>query len=373
MKRNFTTEGFLRSLLRGVLALAGAGGIFLAIVVAVGLWETWRWQRGDYAQPIASDTTAFYSEEEELAQLSEVHDLLTARLIEPQEEETQEEAQEETQEEATKEKEARKENELTETANFLSPFKQQAWWHEAQEVSKALATGPRVVIVLDDLGFRESQWRTILAIPSPLTLSFLPSAPNLVEWAQTARIHGHEILLHLPMEPKGDQDPGPNALRVADNRDTLQANLTTLLADATNIGAVGANNHMGSRATEDSALMGEVLTSLRGRGLLFLDSRTTATSVASAEALRLRTAFAERDIFLDHELREDSVRAQLLALEWLARRRGYAIAIGHPHPLTLAVLAEWVPSLAQRGLVLAPLSAVVAEAGGYLPRASGLR
>ena len=433
VKGNFTTEAVLRSLVRGVLALAVAGVVLLAIVVAVGLWETWRWQRGEYKRPVVSDTGAFYTadaELAELAQLSEVHDLLTAQLLEPEAEglesgfysesfgsyfesselpavsegiETFEppelyfnssgaelESPElparsdgvQTARQATRQATRQAMRQATRQArgvadtgdaDFVAPFRRQAWWSRAQQTAESLPDAPRVVVVLDDLGFSALQWELILDIPPPLTLSFLPSAPSLVEWAQAAGRRGHEVLLHLPMEPKGRQDPGANALRVADTPEMRQANLRRLLSSATAMGAVGANNHMGSRATEDSILMGEVLSVLGERGLLFLDSRTTAASVASTEALRLRVAFAERDIFLDHELREESVRSQLLALEWIARRRGYAIAIGHPHRITLSVLAEWVMTLESRGLVLVPLSAVVAEAGGYLPRASGLR
>ena len=400
MKRNFTTEAALRSFVRTSLALAIAGVLLLAIVLAVGLWETWRWQRGDYKQPVVSDTAAFYVADEELVQLSEVHDLVTARLLESElgsglgdtpEPELELESYRKPSElrlesavpaapardlqapEAPRATIGTTATTADTGADSALPFRQQAWWSRAQRTAESLPTGPRVVIVLDDLGLSELHWRTILEIPSPLTLSFLPSAPHLVEWAQTARRYGHEVLLHLPMEPKGTQDPGPNALRVADSHERRQMNLQRLLSDAVAMGAVGANNHMGSRATEDVALMNEVLTSLGERGLLFLDSRTTATSVAPTEALRLRVAFAERDIFLDHEPREESVRAQLLALEWIARRRGYAIAIGHPHRVTLSVLAEWATTLEARGLVLAPLSAVIAEAGGYLPRASRLR
>jgi polysaccharide deacetylase 2 family uncharacterized protein YibQ len=116
--------------------------------------------------------------------------------------------------------------------------------------------------------------------------------------------------------------------------------------------AVGVNNHMGSRGTADPALMLAVLSEVRRRGLVFVDSRTTGASVAPTIAERLGVPIASRDVFLDNIPTSGVVLAQLEAAERVARRHGSAIAIGHPFPATLSALADWLPAAERRGLRL---------------------
>ena len=107
--------------------------------------------------------------------------------------------------------------------------------------------------------------------------------------------------------------------------------------------------------------MALVMAELRSRGLLFLDSRTTAQSVAAAEARRAGVAHAVRDVFLDNDTDLASIRRQLALTEQIARRRGSAVAIGHPHDATIEALRGWLPTLEQRGFVLVPISTIVAR------------
>ena len=118
---------------------------------------------------------------------------------------------------------------------------------------------------------------------------------------------------------------------------------------------------MGSLLTADRPKMDEVMTELKARGLLFVDSRTTSKTVASTEAQRFGVPHAERDVFLDNEADLDAIRRQLAATERIARRRGVAVAIGHPHDLTIEALRGWLPTLEERGFVLVPISTVVAR------------
>jgi polysaccharide deacetylase 2 family uncharacterized protein YibQ len=232
-----------------------------------------------------------------------------------------------------------------------------AWLQNA--VAPAIYDRPAIAIVIDDLGVNRAGTAALNHLPAPLTLAFLPYASNLGEQTGAARAAGHELLLHVPMEPSGAQWPGPEAL-------TSQLGATELIARLGGHlrsfpGFVGINNHMGSRLTADPERMALLMAELRQHDLLFLDSRTSPGSVAGREAHRRRVPYAERDVFLDNELELSAVTRQLALVETIARRRGYAVAIGHPHQVTIEALRRWLPSLDARGFALAPISAVVAH------------
>ena len=128
-------------------------------------------------------------------------------------------------------------------------------------------------------------------------------------------------------------------------------------------GYVGLNNHMGSRFTMDRAAMAPILAELHRRGLLFLDSVTIPSTVGSELAASINLPHTQRNVFLDNEVTAAAVHAGLMRLEQLARQTGAAVAIGHPHDVTLDAVAAWLPTLAAKGLVLAPISAVVRARG----------
>jgi polysaccharide deacetylase 2 family uncharacterized protein YibQ len=220
---------------------------------------------------------------------------------------------------------------------------------------------PRIAIVVDDLGVDRPRTERTIALPAPLTLSFLAYAGDVARQVEAARRHGHELLVHVPMESVNGQDMGPNGLSTALTRDEL---LRRLRWDLTRFdGYVGINNHMGSRFTSDSRSMAPVIAELKARGLLFLDSRTTAATVGFSLARAEGVPTAARDVFLDNEASGPAIARQLREVEAVARRRGSAIAIGHPHDATLAALAPWLAGLAKRDLVLVPVSAIVRERG----------
>ena len=227
-------------------------------------------------------------------------------------------------------------------------------------VATPLADGRAMIaMVIDDLGLRRANTAALIAMPGPLTLAFLPYADALEPQTRAARAAGHELLVHVPMEATGHEWPGPNALL---SSLSPTETLSRLRAQLRSFGGfVGVNNHMGSLLTADGAEMALVMAELRSRELLFLDSRTTAKSVATREAQRLGVPHTERDVFLDNELGLDYVRRQLVQTEQLARRRGYAVAIAHPHDVTVEALRGWLPTLKERGFALVPISAVVAR------------
>ncbi|MEI6557752.1 MAG: divergent polysaccharide deacetylase family protein [Rhodospirillaceae bacterium] len=224
------------------------------------------------------------------------------------------------------------------------------------------AAAPMIALVFDDLGLDRVHTARVIRLPGPLTLSFLPYAADLPHQTAAAHTAGHELLVHMPMEPLGaGLDPGPGALLTRLPPDEILRRLDRGLAAFT--GYVGLNNHMGSRFTSDRALMTPVLADLKRRGLLFLDSVTAGSSVGAEVAASLHLPHSHRNVFLDDELTAAAVHANLVRLEEIARRTGAAVAIGHPHAVTLDAVTPWLAGLTARDFVLAPLSAVVRSRG----------
>jgi hypothetical protein len=232
-------------------------------------------------------------------------------------------------------------------------------WQRNASAAHTVMGRPMLALVIDDVGVdRKRSARAIAELPAAVTLSFLPYAAEVARQAQDARTRGHEIIVHVPMEPDNSSiDPGPHALRVNAAPDALLRDFDWNLSQFD--GYVGINNHMGSRFTRDADGMRAILGVLKARGLLFLDSRTTGQTVGPRIARDLGLPFLERDVFLDNVASAASIEAQLAEFERLARRDGYAIAIGHPRGETLDVLIPWAQSVEARGFALVPLSAVM--------------
>ena len=217
---------------------------------------------------------------------------------------------------------------------------------------------PMIAVVVDDMGIDQKRSRRAIALPAPLTLAFIPYGYHLPELTEMAHAAGHELLVHLPMEPlDADADPGPNALLTSLSHDEIMRRLRWGLTRFD--GYVGLNNHMGSKFSAWPEGMMSVLAELKARGLLFLDSRTSPNSIGDDLARRMGVPHVGRDVFLDNIATEAAVRKQLAELEELARRRGHAVGIGHPHDATIAALAKWLPDAAARGFLLVPVSAIV--------------
>lgn len=222
---------------------------------------------------------------------------------------------------------------------------------------------PRVAVVIDDMGIDRKHSAEAAALPGPLTLSFLTYADDLAKVGPAARAAGHELMLHVAMEPQNiTLDPGPNVLMTAVSEAENLRRLTWGLDRFS--GYVGINNHMGSKFTRDLRGMTVVMAEMKRRGLLFLDSRTAGGTVGAELAQRFGVPFAERNIFLDNINTVDYVRDRLKELEAFAVQRGFAIAIGHPKEATVRALREWLPQLPGKGIVLVPLSALVTHPQG---------
>jgi polysaccharide deacetylase 2 family uncharacterized protein YibQ len=222
---------------------------------------------------------------------------------------------------------------------------------------------PVISVVIDDLGVMRGTERAV-ALPGPLTLAWFPFAPRLAEQVAGATAHGHETLLHMPMQSfsNSTSQTGPDPLRIDLAPEVNLARLRAAIAAVPD--AVGLNNHMGSVATRDAALMTLVAAETRRQGMLFLDSVVIAHSQGLPCALQAGVPAAGNDIFLDPIHSNCSVLEQLERVEQIARHRGYAITIGHPHPKTLDGLSAWLPGVAAKGFVLWPVSATVVFRNG---------
>ncbi len=225
---------------------------------------------------------------------------------------------------------------------------------------------PRLAIVVDDLGQSVPQAAAFEAIPVPLTFSILPDAAHAPEVARFLCALGREVLVHLPMEPEATEEAGygarsgdlpPSLLTTTMSDEEIALRLAIFLERVP--GAAGANNHMGSRFTRDPHRMEVVLAFLRERGLFFVDSRTTAATVARQVAARVGLPFAERDVFLDHDPRLSEIEARLAEVVRLAHHKGCALAIAHPIPETLEVLTRWARD-PLRDVDVVPVSSLIA-------------
>ena len=217
---------------------------------------------------------------------------------------------------------------------------------------------PELAIILDDLGSDRRVAQDIFGLPYPLTLSILPNHKHSEEIAEEAERRGYQVMLHLPMQAVASEKPEAQELRPGMPAREVSKLVNQFLRNVP--GAVGANNHQGSEATSDPALMGELMPVLRGRHLFYIDSRTTAATVAYETAQRSQVRSAFRNVpFLDDVGEVGAVRKQLeLALRG-AREKGGAVAIGHPHAATLEALRDVLPKAEREGVRLAFASELV--------------
>ncbi len=216
-----------------------------------------------------------------------------------------------------------------------------------------------VAIVIDDLGQDLAPVRDMLALPAQITYAVMPGLAQSRKVAELARQNKREVLIHLPMEPKNrNMKVSPGTLR---SDMTPMDFLTTISDDVASVpGAVGVNNHEGSALTENREAMKFLMAELKARNLLFLDSLTSPKSVAYATAKEFGLKAARRDVFLDND--SDSagyIGGQLEELARVARERGRAIGIGHPHPATIAALRKWLIEAGRQGIEIVPVSRLV--------------
>jgi len=225
-------------------------------------------------------------------------------------------------------------------------------------IPRTLGPGPKLAIIVDDLGRDLSVAEELLGLPYPLTISVIPNLPDSAKVAEAAYKRGDQVLLHLPMEAGETAQAEPVELRVGMQRGQVENILDENLKSVPHV--AGVNNHQGSRATADPQLMDALMASLRQRGLFFIDSRTSVQTVAydTAEKDGVRAAFRNAQ-FLDDVETGAAIQKQLQKAENDAIRKGWAITIGHPHPATIEVLRRHLPQLRSKGIQLVYASDVV--------------
>jgi hypothetical protein len=248
---------------------------------------------------------------------------------------------------------------------IATPELANTWRKNAVKLAE-LPPGPQIAIVIDDAGLDRKRTAAAINLPGPLTIAFLTYAGALPKQASEARKAGHEIMVHMAMEPFDKSvDPGPNVLQSNIEATEILKRLTWGLDRFA--GYVGINNHMGSRFTADPFGMNVVMRELKRRGLLFVDSRTSGQTVGVSVALANDVPFTQRNIFLDNVPTVEAVNKQLHRMEIFAKHNGTAVAIGHPRDATIMALSQWLAVMAEKGFVLVPISTIVAKERGLSP------
>lgn len=206
------------------------------------------------------------------------------------------------------------------------------------------AQAATVSLVIDDLGYNRERARRALALPPPVTAAVLPRAPYTGMIADAAGRAGINLIVHMPMEGH-EHHVHPGLLHADMSERDFREHIRRELAAVP--GAIGVNNHMGSVLTTNHDAMDIFMHELRRAPspLLFLDSRTTAESVAYASATRAGVATTRRDVFLDHDLDPAAIERQFHRWVRTARTTGCALAIAHPHPVTLHTLERLLPRM----------------------------
>jgi len=222
----------------------------------------------------------------------------------------------------------------------------------------AVTSGPRLAIILDDVATDPAAADAIFALHYPLTLSVLPNHPRSAQIAQEAHRRGYQVMLHLPMESLANETPESQELRPGMPPAEISSVLNAMLSTVPY--AAGVNNHQGSLATSDPRLMANLMPALHSHNLFFIDSRTTAATVAYDAAQSSGVPCTFRNVpFLDDVQEIGAIRRQLEIAAKDARERGQAIAIGHPHPETLHALSEFLPEAEAQGIHLVHASDLV--------------
>ncbi|MGE7990333.1 divergent polysaccharide deacetylase family protein [Pseudomonas sp. NPDC089554] len=220
-------------------------------------------------------------------------------------------------------------------------------------------------IIIDDLGQSAERDSRTLALPGPVTMAIMPDTPHATDFARQAHKAGREVILHMPMDPA----TGPYAWHPGITIDELAKRLDAALAKVPF--AAGINNHMGSRMTAQREPMHWLMGELQRRQLFFVDSRTSAATVAAAEAQSQGLAHVSRDVFLDDIRTVEAITEQLRQGVALARKQGSAVLIGHPYPQTLEVLEKQMPQLKSQGIEVIGLQQMIAERSNQAMPAHG--
>jgi polysaccharide deacetylase 2 family uncharacterized protein YibQ len=225
---------------------------------------------------------------------------------------------------------------------------------------------PVIAIIIDDLGQQRELSLAVTRLPGPVACSILPHTPWAKVVAESATRNGKEVMLHLPLQPmETERLAGVGEISLDNSRADLAQILAADLASVPNV--VGINNHMGSLITRHPGHMSWLMAEIAAYGnLFFVDSYTTAQSVAQPAAAEHGIPSARRHVFLDDAPGVANLEKEYARLLILAREQGFAIAIGHPYPETTAFLRAQLPGLAAEGIELNSVAEVIARQNALL-------
>ena len=216
------------------------------------------------------------------------------------------------------------------------------------------AGAPKIVFIIDDVGHTMEYLDDFKRLGNRVTYAILPFLKNSAFFDRMSMDTGAEVILHIPLESVNDTIPGPGLIRTNMSNDYVLDILDRELDLLPH--CIGANNHMGSKGSADPWLMEIILNRLKQRNLIFLDSRTTSQSVSPQIASMIGLPILKRDVFLDNDPNDlTAIREQVKLLADIARKRGYAIGIGHYHGPTLRILNEEIPRLQAEGFEMVSL------------------
>ena len=214
-----------------------------------------------------------------------------------------------------------------------------------------------IAIIIDDMGYKLKHDQRALTLPGQVTYAFLPYTPQASKLAKQAHASGNEVMLHLPMQSLEPVTIGPGALTEDLNREEFKISVLKSILSIPHVR--GVNNHMGSLITSQQTQMDWLMEELTRTSLFFVDSRTTASTLAQKTAIKFNVANTQRNIFLDHVRDRQAIEHQFDQLVTIARKTGAAVAIGHPVPETMDVLEERIPQLQAAGIQLIPVSQLI--------------
>ena len=233
-------------------------------------------------------------------------------------------------------------------------------WLEYSRGFKRADRKPRIALIISNLGLSNTYTKAALELlPEDITLSFSHVAPRLKNWVREARQKGHEILLDIPMEPIGfpKNDPGRATLLTSSNEVENLNRLEHIMKQAG--GYVGLLGTQGTKFMLHSETLLPVLRSIKQRGLIYVDSRSTSRSLGPELASSIQLPKAFNNVFVDREPSQEKIKNKLDELERIALKRRFAVGIAQPLPITIEILSQWTKGLKTIQIALAPITAIV--------------
>jgi polysaccharide deacetylase 2 family uncharacterized protein YibQ len=226
--------------------------------------------------------------------------------------------------------------------------------------SHAGSATPRIAIIIDDLGYKKQAGERAINLPGPIAFAILPDTPRATYLAEFAHEGGKEVLLHLPLQAAHDQErEEPGSLVLDMSREAFGRAFVDKVDSIPH--AIGVNSHRGSLLTRHPGHMTWLMEEILQYGdLFFIDSYTTASSVALSVAVESGVPAIKRDVFLDPDTSPGTVEREFARLKKLARQHGFAVGIGHPHATTLEFLEKALPTLQNDGYDLISISEMIA-------------